>query len=189
MIYGKLLKRIIAALICVAFECIAGNAFISNYVFEWSYKDPKVVERYLRSSVMGPAPNPVAAYLLGLLYIEGGLLKKNLKMADCFLTMAANAGLPEAINAIGDSYYTGDTREKNVRMALRYYEKAANMGFGPAQFNAGVVLLRIATGKHDLRKAILYLDKAAKNSNDLGEMTKSVMQHRRNAEDRLKKYM
>ncbi|MDR0695619.1 MAG: sel1 repeat family protein [Holosporales bacterium] len=166
-----------------------GNEYIGHYVEVWIHTEPRIIKHYLRGLIRGPRPNPTAAYILGMIYLEGTILKKDLRTADCFLTMAANAGLPAAINAIGDSYYTGDTREKNISLAALYYERAAKMGFGPAQFNAGVVFLRTGTTKRDLRKAILYLDKASKNSNDLGEITKSALQYKKDAEERLKKLM
>jgi TPR repeat protein len=181
-------RRYLVWVICFACECGAANRYISNYVFEWSLKDAAVVERYLLSSAGEPAPNMTAAYILGMLYLEGQILGKNLQMADHYISMAARAGLPEAINAMGDSYYSGDIRKKNAHLALMYYERAAKMGFGPAQFNSGVVFLRTAKNKEDLRKAILYLDKAAKNGDDLGVMTKAALQYRMDAEEKLKKY-
>jgi TPR repeat protein len=167
----------------------AGNKFINNYVFEWSFKDISVVKDYLVKSTREPHVNAVASYVLGMLYIDGSILQKNLRMADCFLTIAANMGLPEAINAIGDGYYSGDIRPKDIKKALKYYEKAAEMGFGPAQFNAGIVLFRTYKNKYDLRKAILYLDKASKNGNDLGEVARVALKYKTDAEHKFKKYM
>lgn len=170
------------------FNVFAENKFINNYVFELIDNDPKLVEKYLKSSVNCEKRNADAAYILGNLYLNGIGLKKNLKKADLYITIAANLNLPEAINSIGDGYYSGDIRPKNIKKALEYYEKAAKMGFGPAQFNAGIVLMNNAKSKKDLGKAILYLDKASKNREDLDDMTKSAKKYKLNAQNRLENY-
>jgi TPR repeat protein len=157
---------------------VAENQFINSYIFKWLDKQPKIVESYLMSSSREKSPNSTALYLLGILHLNGTFGERNVKKADWYITKAANMGLPEAINSIGDGYYSGDIREKNAEVALEFYEKAASLGFGPAQFNAGVVLLKTAKCKQDLKKAIFFLDKAEKNSDDLGEITKSALRYK-----------
>lgn len=173
------LLTICITLITTAF---ADNQFINSYVFNWGEKNPEIVEKYLRSSIQfDKQKSAVAAYVLGNLYLSGTFLKKDLRKADLYITMAANLGLPEAINSIGDGYYSGDIRKKDVRQALAYYEKAAKLGFGAAQFNAGIVLLRYGKTKKDLQKSILYLDKASKNFHDLNSITKFAQKYKEDA--------
>lgn len=171
------------ALLLFIFEAAAENKFISQYVFEWC-GTPAVVENYLSHSLR----NPDAAYVLGNLYLFGIGVEQNLRKADICITMAANRGLPEALNSIGDGYYSGDIRPLNHDMALRYYRKAADMGFGAAQFNAGVVLMRNARSAEELKLAIFYLDKASKNRKDLGDVAIAAKKYKRNAEQKLKRY-
>jgi TPR repeat protein len=92
--------------------------------------------------------------------------------------MAANAGLPEAMNSLGDAYYSGDIREKNIDKALTWYEKAAKLGYGPAQFNAGIVLLRRTSNKRDLRQAIYYFDKAYHNKSNFKELAIMALRYK-----------
>lgn len=168
---------------------IAENRFINNYVFEWGEKDPKVVERYLKNSIkFDKHKDADAAYILGNLYLSGTFLKKDLKKADIYITIAANLRLPEALNSIGDGYYSGDIREKDIKKALYYYEKAAQSGFGPGQFNAGIVLLNHGKTKKDLEKSIFYLDKASKNRHDLNSMVDFAEKYKKRAISKYKKY-
>ncbi|MDR0942490.1 MAG: sel1 repeat family protein [Holosporales bacterium] len=176
-------------LFALIFSCSAENKFINNYVARLIYAaETEALEDYLLKSTSYPHPNATASYILGSLYLDGSILKKDLQKADIFITKAANMGLPEAINSIGDGYYSGDIRKKNIRKALEYYEKAAALGFKPSQFNAGIVLLRNAKNKNDLKRAILYLDKASKNSKDLKEITKAAVRYKIDAQKRLKNY-
>ena len=175
-------SRFLIALLFI-FEAAAENKFISQYVFEWC-DTPAVVENYLSHSLR----NPDAAYILGNLYLFGIGVEKNLRKADIYITMAANRGLPEALNSIGDGYYSGDIRPLNHDMALKHYRRAADMGFGAAQFNAGVVLMRNARSAEELKLAIFYLDKASKNRKDLSSMTAAAEKYKRNAEQKLRHY-
>ncbi|MDR1391541.1 MAG: sel1 repeat family protein [Holosporales bacterium] len=168
-------------------ETFAQNSFISYYVFKWGAERPDIVERYLKKGATGKDKNPTSCYILGSLYLYGVFLKKDLKEANRYITMAADLKLPAAINSIGDGYYSGDIRVKDVDMALKFYKKAAKTGFGPAQFNAGVVLLRNYKNKDDLKKSILYLGKASKNYGDLGEIAKAAEQYKLEAEIKLKR--
>lgn len=171
-------------IVCLSFIslAIAENKFISNYVFEWGEKNPNIVEKYLKSSIQFNQPqNATSAYILGNLYLSGIFLKQDLKKADIYITIAANLGLPEALNSIGDGYYSGDIRKKNIKKALYYYEKAAQLGFGPAQFNAGIVLLKYGQTKEDLKKSIFYLDKASKNIHHLNSIVNSADKYKKHA--------
>lgn len=172
-------------LCCAGTSSVADNIFISQYVFEWGEKNPKIVENYLRASL---DTNAVSAYILGNLYLWGIFFQKDMQKADWFITKAANMKLPEAINSIGDGYYSGDIRPQNIKMALKYYKKAANMGFGVSQFNAGIVLLNTAKSIKALYLARFYLDKASKNRDNLKEVVDVAKRYKRDIDKKLKQY-
>ncbi|MDR0640807.1 MAG: sel1 repeat family protein [Holosporales bacterium] len=177
---------VVSVIVIFIMNHASANVFIANYVFNWLDTNKDCVKNYLRRAAAGRVPNAYAAYVLGTLYLTGEGLKKDLGKAEYFIRMAANFGSPEAINSLGDGCYSGDICEKNTLKALEYYEKGAKLGYGPAQFNAGIVLLKyMPKTKNNLRKAVFYLDKASKNSNDLGEMTESALQYKKDAQKEL----
>ena len=153
--------------------------FVDAYVYKWLEKDSTVSKHYLKANI----DDPYCCYLLGTIY----LVEKNTQLADYYITKAANANSPEAINSIGDGYYSGDIRMKNHKKALECYVKSAGMGYGPAQFNAGAVYSRYAKSKKDLRKAIYWFNKASKN-NDIKELKKYVLICKNNAIERFKEF-
>ncbi|MDR1289065.1 MAG: sel1 repeat family protein [Holosporales bacterium] len=180
--------RVCLSLYLLITNGFAGNPFIEHYVWYWADIDPSVVEDYLKRGAEQPSGSAYAAYLLGTLYLNDNILRKDLWKARYYLTLAANLGSPEAMNSLGDGFYSGDIFEKNTNCALFYYIKAARLGFGPAQFNAGIVLLKMAKSKTDLRRAVFYLDKASKNRDDLGDITKHAMRFLRNAKKKLNSF-
>ncbi|MDR1475765.1 MAG: sel1 repeat family protein [Holosporales bacterium] len=169
-------------------NCFAYNKYISNYVFQWADIDKSVVENYLNKSANSSKKNIDAIYILGTLYLGGGIIQKDLWKARYYLTLAANLGSLEALSSLGDGFYSGDIFEKNINCALFFYAKAATLGFGPAQFNAGIILLKTAKSKKDLRNAVFYLDKASKNHDDLGDITKYALKYKKDAEKKLKSF-
>jgi TPR repeat protein len=143
------------------------------------------VENYLTKSVEKSNTDPYAAYILGMLYLEGVILRRDCRKAKHYLLLAAKLGSVEALNAIGDCFYSGDVFPKSTNCALYYYEKAAKSGYGPAQFNAGIVLLNSRKSKTYLLKAVNYLDKASRNSNDLGDVAKHAVKYKKDAQRKI----
>lgn len=183
------MKKLLIVYLSFISLAIAENKFISNYVFKWGEENPNIVEKYLKSSIQfNQSKNANSAYILGTLYLNGIFLRQDLRKADIYITLAANLGLPEAINSLGDGYYSGDIREKDIKKALYYYEKAARLGFGPGQFNAGIVLLKYGKTKKDFKKSIFYLDKASKNIHDSNSILKSAEKYKKHAISKFKNY-
>jgi TPR repeat protein len=68
---------------------------------------------------------PLAAYNLALLYIEGQLFPQDFTRAAELLRVAARAGNPEAQYALGTFYKEGRGVEKNMHEAVRLWALAA----------------------------------------------------------------
>jgi len=77
-------------------------------------------------------------FLLGIQYLNGDGVKKDLTKAfECFLK-AAQMGHTESIYNVATHYYNGDgVKEDNVK-AFEYYNKAAQMGNTDAMYRIGL---------------------------------------------------
>ncbi len=152
---------------------------VDNYVATWLEKNPKIVKKYLLANIN----IPYCCFMYGTILLQ----EKNFTQADVYITKAANAELPEALNSIGDGYYSGDIRPKDHVKALEYYRWAAKKGYGPAQFNAGVVFLKYAKTVKGVRKAIYWLNKAINNP-EMANLKPYVLISKANAVDKLKSF-
>ena len=132
---------------------------VNDYVTDLLNNDPQKAKKFLKSKL----DDPYCCYLFGSIL----LTEKNIKLADIYITRAANYNLPEALNSLGDGYYSGDIRPKNIKMALHYYIKAAKLNYWPGQFNTGAVYLRHFKTKRDLRKALYWFNTAEKQVPEL----------------------
>jgi TPR repeat protein len=108
-------------------------------------------------------------FFLGLFYLNGFGVEKNLALANAYFFKSAHLGFAPAFKELADSYLSGEGVCKNPELALYYYECAASRGYGPGQFNAGVLLKEGQDIPHNPQKAYYWLDQAACNP-DLGEL-------------------
>jgi TPR repeat protein len=100
------------------------------------------------------AGNPQAQYALGLLYRQGGLIRKDATKSRALLQSAADKGVPEAQTVVGIDILErlGEWESPNAGRAL--LEKAADKG---------VLLAHSYLGKSYLEKTLQYYDKALKH--------------------------
>ncbi|MCI7562807.1 MAG: hypothetical protein MSS99_05445, partial [Bacteroidales bacterium] len=66
--------------------------------------------------------------ILGTEYINGTLVKKNVKKGLNYLTAAASQGSSEAYLALGKLYKEGKQVKRNNRKAQNYFKDAAALG-------------------------------------------------------------
>lgn len=62
-----------------------------------------------------------------MLYAGVGCLQDH-EAALAYYLMAANAGIPDSMNAVGLMYEEGRGTERDARLAHRWYKKAADLG-------------------------------------------------------------
>ena len=111
------------------------KAFLCENGF-YERKQPKVAEQYyIKSAEQGfePAKEPAIKrgktnYILGTEYINGTLVKKNVKKGLNYLTAAASQGSSEAYLALGKLYKEGKQVKRNNRKAQNYFKDAAALG-------------------------------------------------------------
>jgi len=112
-----------------------------------------------------------ACYILGMFYLNGWVVKKNIIIANSYFLRAVRLNHVPAMREIGSSYLNGEGVEKDISKAVYYYEQAAKLGSGPAQFELGATLKNQALAKGTpknlrikiLKKALYWLQKAADN--------------------------
>ncbi len=109
-----------------------------------------------------------AAYYLGLMYMNGTGVEKDLEEAKKYLNMAAKTFNIKAMLSLGHIYY----KENNYSLAEYWYKEAAKFGNSLAMYNLGVMY---QTGKASVKNIDLakyWLSKSA-NILSLKRMNKS----------------
>ncbi|KAK8870882.1 hypothetical protein M9Y10_008780 [Tritrichomonas musculus] len=114
-----------------------------------------------RSSERG---NRYSSYLLGLLYEQGELVRRDPHKSLSYYEISGNQGNPRGYSNIGCNYLTGRGIEKSYDKAIEYYQKAAEQGDTIAINNLGFLYEKGRGVEQSYDKAIEYYQKAA----DLG---------------------
>ncbi len=93
-----------------------------------------------------------AQYNLGVLYIEGLGVERNLEQARFWFLRAAEKLHVEALYNLGHLSLDGLGVEKDIHKALDWWKQAAEGGYAPAQFNYGRALYLGIGGQHDINQ-------------------------------------
>jgi localization factor PodJL len=81
--------------------------------------------------------HPQAAYELGLAYMEGRGVAKDLELSATWINRAADLGDPGAEFLVGSSFYAGVGVDQDIPRGLMFLERAAEQGHPRAQFLLG----------------------------------------------------
>ncbi|MCP4008900.1 MAG: hypothetical protein GY726_05220, partial [Proteobacteria bacterium] len=84
--------------------------------------------------------NAEAQYNLGVLYLEGQGVERNVKQARAWFLKAAEKDQLEAQHNLGHMSLSGKGVKKNVQDALLWWKRAAEGGYAQAQFDYGHAL-------------------------------------------------
>ena len=125
-----------------------------------------------------------AQYNLGVLYLEGRGVERNLEQARNWFIKAAQKQHLEAQYNLGHMALSGMGMEEDTDAALKWWQQAAEGGYAQAQFNygralylgvggrqdqhAGLELIRAAAAQHDQR-AQKFLDQNTGNQEGKSE--------------------
>jgi TPR repeat protein len=135
---------------------------IENYIYyHLHHNQPEAAFNFLKS--LEENNHAEGMFFLGLFYLNGYGVKKDLALANVYFFKAGHRGFYPAFKELADSYLGGEGIEKNPELALYYYECAARQGYGPGQFNAGVLLKEGKLVGYNPKKAFYWLDQAAHN--------------------------
>ena len=97
--------------------------------------DPVAAAEYLREAA--DLGHGQAAYELGLAYIEGSGVPKDLDLSARWINRAADLGDPGAEFLVGSAFYGGIGVDQDVARGLSFLERAADKGHPKAQFLLG----------------------------------------------------
>ena len=128
-------------------------------------------ESFRLLSLAAKKHNMYAQMQLGIDYLLGYGVEHDVKKSNGYfekalkqLTVAAEAGDAEALNALGDYYgiYLAYANADDCLKAVEYWKKAAELGDAQGQFNLGCCYEEGSFGlEKDIERARLWLEKAA----------------------------
>lgn len=142
---------------------------------EFKRNPQKAVELFIRSFKNGI---PEAALNLGVLYIEGKDIKKDIKKGIYYLEEADKLGLADASRNLAHLYYTGKEVKENIEKARFYYKKAADSGDPDSQHIYGILCHLGRGGPRDLDQAVKYYKLAAENGISDAQYNLALFYHR-----------
>jgi hypothetical protein len=104
---------------------------------------------------------PVAEYILGLMYANGQGVPESYPQAVTWLQKAGEQGEPKAQFAVGVIYFKGLGMPKNLDEAFKWYRRAANQGLSVAQYNLGAMYAKGQAVTQDVVTAHMLYSLAA----------------------------
>ena len=114
-----------------------------------------------RTEIMKMAENnPMAADLLGLMYINNTDEDKNYVEANKWFEKAFDMGYIRSADSLGISYEIGRGVEKNLGKAMELYRIAAERGYANAQYNLSRAYYYGWNGKMDVHLGKEWAEKA-----------------------------
>jgi TPR repeat protein len=105
--------------------------------------------------------NPPAQRALGLSYLGGIGIKKNVDEGLKWLRKSADAGYADAQFKLASLYARGDILPKDENLAAEFARKAAEQGHAEAEYNLGTLYTAGKGVPKDLKEAAAWFKKAA----------------------------
>lgn len=136
---------------------IKKKTFICKAVEEYTAEDVELVME------LAEKDDPVAQYVVGLLYEHGIHLEVDIDKAIQWWSKAADGGNKDAQETMGGVYADGQYRPIDYEKAFLYYKKAAEQGQPYALFNLGLMYEHAQFVEQNYQKACEYYEKAAQN--------------------------
>jgi len=107
------------------------------------------------------AQDPLAQYVLGVLYLEGKGVSANPKQAIRWFLRAAEHGVTEASRSLGEVFSVGKIGSKNYKEAVFWYKRAAESGDPESQANLGLMIANGRGAAKDLVQGAMWLELAS----------------------------
>jgi TPR repeat protein len=105
--------------------------------------------------------NPVAQYNVGLMYLEGNGVTRDVEEAFRWLRKSASRGYSEAQLTIGNLLYEGKIFEQDIKTATKLYRLAAKQNNIHAQMIMGEMYIR----EQNYKKALKWIKMTAEQEN------------------------
>lgn len=113
--------------------------------------------------------DPDAAYAMGRLLLDGGVMEKDVSKALSFFRAAAGSGNGYAMYQIGKHSMTGEGAAKDAKEALRWFTAAAERGNAAAQYALGKLYLAGEYAPKDPEAAREWFARSAKQGNQYAQ--------------------
>lgn len=126
----------------------------------------KAVEYLNKAIEKDPQKAGAANRMLGIIYADTVMGKKDAKKAFEFFTASAELGDSIGMYRLAKAYDLGEGTVQNLEKASQYYTQSADAGYPQAKAEAGWIYLRGYKGvSKDLEKAVKYLQDAVETEN------------------------
>ena len=109
---------------------------------------------------------PAAINDMGVHYLEGNLVEKNIEKAKEMFLEAADSGDAVAYRNLGIIYYWKEYGMKNRKLAADYWKRGAELGDTDSQYNYGYILKKGHGVKKDKQEAIRWFKLATQNGSE-----------------------
>ena len=107
------------------------------------------------------AGDAAAIHSLGMVYLEGQGVTKDVERARGLFEAAARLGNPSSMNSLGLMFLSGESGSANPALSRRYFEEAAARGDVYGIANLGFVYLNGIDAAKDPSRALTYFEKAS----------------------------
>ncbi|EKE83753.1 tetratricopeptide repeat protein [Idiomarina xiamenensis] len=103
---------------------------------------------------------PAYQFLYGDMLAWGVCYKTNAELGLHYMQLAAQQGMPEALEQLGRYYHTGRLVQVDTERAIRYLREAASLGNLPAQLRLADILIAGNGSPYDFEQAYHWLHNA-----------------------------
>jgi TPR repeat protein len=118
---------------------------------------------------MADGGNPDAAYAVGKLLMDGGVMQKDAPKALEYFRISADAGNSYAMYRLGKHSMTDEDTPKDTADALRWFTSAAEQGNAAAQYALGKLYLSGEDVPKDAKAALLWFTRSAEQGNQYAQ--------------------
>lgn len=126
-----------------------------------AYSDGNYATAFAEFLTAAKAGDPRAQYNLGVLYLSGRGVEKDLRQALKWHREAAEQGLSAAQHGLGMMYYRGQGIDRNFAVAAGWIRKSADQGLAEAQFNLAVMYFKGEGVQKNLPEVIKWVSLSA----------------------------
>ena len=149
-------------------EVLPAMEWVSNYLIknidQFDLEDPKdlkTVKDLIEIILTYVDHCPAAALCIGIMYLNGDGVEKDVYKAISYFESAANRGEARAYNLLGVLSLNGPDDYKDPKRAIAYFEKAASLDLPVAYYNLGYVHSKGIGTEKDEKKAFMFYFRAA----------------------------
>ena len=132
-------------------------------------RSPEVMDAASTLYGMAEDGNPDAAYAMGKLVMDGGVIDKSVSDALRYFHTAASSGNSYAMYQLGKLYMTDEEAPKDVAEALRWFHAAAEQGNAAAQYALGKLYLSGEDVPQDKEAALQWFTRSAEQGNQYAQ--------------------